>query len=244
MNRDTRISFEEDTHTYHIDGDASNWISVTTFIHTFFKPFDSVSVATKMVNRPDFKSKYSNYQLEHTDKQDLINKIVALWQDNAKEASRQGTEMHAKIEAFYLGKEILDEGIEYDFFRDFAKNRIQKGYEPFRTEWRVFDEDSKIAGSIDMVYYHKEKDAYSIVDWKRCKEIKYSGFDRGLGPASKLQDCNYIHYSLQLNLYKYILEKNYGIKVFELSIVTVHPSCMGEIEIVDMDISELINTRH
>eukprot|EP00971_Amphidinium_carterae_P250932 4981327-Amphidinium_carterae.4 len=33
------------------------------------------------------------------------------------------------------------------------------------------------------------------------------------GPLSAYNDCAVVHYRLQLNLYKYILEANYGMKV-------------------------------
>eukprot|EP00971_Amphidinium_carterae_P150762 2989008-Amphidinium_carterae.1 len=32
------------------------------------------------------------------------------------------------------------------------------------------------------------------------------------GPLSAYDDCAVVHYRLQLNLYKYILEANYGVK--------------------------------
>ena len=37
-------------------------------------------------------------------------------------------------------------------------------------------------------------------------------------------DTNYWHYSLQLNTYKAILEKNYGKKVTDLYLVCLHPN--------------------
>jgi hypothetical protein len=49
----------------------------------------------------------------------------------------------------------------------------------------------------------------SIYDWKFSKEIQTHSFGKkGLGPATELNDCNTTHYSLQLNLYREILEKN------------------------------------
>ena len=38
-------------------------------------------------------------------------------------------------------------------------------------------------------------------------------------PSYDLMDCNYIHYSLQLSLYRYILEKYYGLKVEKLLMI-------------------------
>jgi CRISPR/Cas system-associated exonuclease Cas4 (RecB family) len=36
--------------------------------------------------------------------------------------------------------------------------------------------------------------------------------------TSNLMDCNFIHYSIQLSLYRYILEKNYGLNVTDAAI--------------------------
>jgi len=38
-----------------------------------------------------------------------------------------------------------------------------------------------------------------------------------------LDDCNYWHYSLQLSVYKYVLEKEYGMEIVELAIIILHP---------------------
>ena len=46
---------------------------------------------------------------------------------------------------------------------------------PWRSEWVIFDSESKIAGAIDMVY--KKKDGtFAIFDWKRTKRILFSFF--------------------------------------------------------------------
>ena len=38
-----------------------------------------------------------------------------------------------------------------------------------------------------------------------------------------LTDTSYVHYCLQQNLYRYILQKNYGIKVSRMNLVVLHP---------------------
>jgi len=42
-------------------------------------------------------------------------------------------------------------------------------------------------------------------------------------PLEHLPDCNYFHYCLQLNLYKYILESEYGMTVSAMYLGVVHP---------------------
>ena len=83
---------------------------------------------------------------------------------------------------------------------------------PYRTEWMVYHEELRLAGSIDMIF-ENEDGSLQIYDWKRCKEISYDSY---YGKAaitsciSHLPDTNFWHYSLQLNVYKNILEIKYG----------------------------------
>jgi hypothetical protein len=46
--RDSRITFDESTHTYYIDGSSENVISVTTLIHSYFPKFNADDVIKKM----------------------------------------------------------------------------------------------------------------------------------------------------------------------------------------------------
>jgi hypothetical protein len=103
------------------------------------------------------------------------------------------------------------------------KWRIPHGFEPFRTEWLVFKDDIKLAGSIDMIY-KKPDGTLAIYDWKRAKEMKYdNAWQSGKPPLNHLPDTNYWHYSIQLNIYRTILEEFYGATVSELALVVLHP---------------------
>ena len=56
-----------------------------------------------------------------------------------------------------------------------------------------------------------------------AKEIKKSGFNFIQHPVlDGIPDSNFWQYSLQLNLYKFILEKNYGIRIDNLYLVAIH----------------------
>jgi hypothetical protein len=45
----------------------------------------------------------------------------------------------------------------------------------------------------------------------------------GTGPCDSLENCNFIHYSLQLNCYAYILQKVYKLKTVKMFILQFHP---------------------
>jgi hypothetical protein len=76
-----------------------------------------------------------------------------------------------------------------------------------------------------MIYRSKIDGTYAVYDWKRAKEIKFeNSFQSGYGPVSHFPDSNYWHYTLQLNLYRWLLEKHYGIVVSEMALVIMHPN--------------------
>lgn len=233
-NRDDRISFIEETHVYLIDNvHDTEYYSVTQFIHQFIQHFDADYVINKMMSSPKWKeSKYYNKTKEV---------ILKEWNTLRETAAKLGTQMHLAIEQFY--NVLIDPAsiqdpdttstIEYSYFLNFHKNHTH--LIPLRTEWRIFDEMYKLAGSIDMVYLDTidtTGKSICIYDWKRSKEIKYKNwFQKCLPPLSHLDDCNYVHYSLQLNVYKFIIERNYGLHVTQLAIVVLHPNNSNYIKI-------------
>ncbi len=224
--RDDRISFHEETHTYTIDGTKEGWTSCTTFIHTFFDHFDADAVIAKMMKGKKWpESKYFGMTAEE---------IKAQWAASAEEASTAGTRMHLDIEQYYnaepVGNMAADgftpnPSTEWDYFQAYERKwRIPNGFEPYRTEWLVFKEDIKLAGSIDMVY-SKPDGTYAIYDWKRAKDMKFeNSWQSGKEPVSHLPDTNYWHYSLQLNIYRAVLEELYDKRISEMALVVLHPN--------------------
>ena len=72
--------------------------------------------------------------------------------------------------------------------------------------------------------FKKDDGTYVIYDWKRSKDIKeFNDFNKGIRICNDLDDCNYNHYCLQLNIYKKILEDHYAKPVSEMFFVQLHP---------------------
>ena len=90
----------------------------------------------------------------------------------------------------------------------------------------VFDKELRLSGSVDMIYENKDDGTLQIYDWKRSKEIKKTNFWESAKTEciNHLPDGNYWHYSLQLNTYKWLIEKNYGKKVTNMYLVCLHPN--------------------
>ena len=241
--RDTRISFEDEGHKYTIDGvDAKKcenpYTSVTTLVHQQFEPFDADKIIARMMASPRWsKSKYFGK---------TAPEIKAGWKQSGDEASSAGTNMHYDIECFYNRQENENTSTEYTYFKNFYEDMERRNEcgggpgEPYRTEWTVFDEDLRLTGSIDMCF-RKPDGTIAIYDWKRSKEIKKTGgfMKFSKNPVlSHIPDLNYWHYSLQLNIYKTILERNYGAKVSEMFLVCLHPNHKNyqRIEVTNMSV--------
>jgi hypothetical protein len=218
--RDNLIHFDEPTHIYTIKGTNEGYCSITKLIHQFFGHFDPDAVITNMMRSQKWpKSKWYGMTREA---------IKAAWSANGRMASEAGTAVHLAIEMVMNGSperipKYIDDSPEMKYFWKYWKNHSAT-WEPWRTEWEVWDESLKLAGSIDMVYKHKTNGTYAIYDWKRTKEIKMeNSWQSGLGPINHLPDCNLWHYTLQLNLYKWLLETHYGIVISELALIVLHP---------------------
>jgi len=229
--RDADICFFEEDHHYEVKG-CNTYTSVTTVVHHLFPGFDAIVMATKMVSNPKFPSayRYKKYRkiVEGLDKKQSINALIKEWDRNRDECASLGTLMHANIEKYYNDMNPVDDSKEFQFFKNYAQIQQDNNLIPYRTEWVIYDTVSHIAGSIDMLYTKglvcNGKKILTMVDWKRSKKInKKSFFSDGLGCMSLESDCNFVHYSLQLNMYKYILEKNYDVIIDKMYIVVFHP---------------------
>lgn len=220
--RDAFISFEEGPHIYTVHGEQG-YTSVTTWNHHHFPKFDSDKIINGVMNnkkKNDPAYKYYGMSREE---------IAESWKKNGDAASKAGTKMHYDIECFYNGLSVKNESIEFQYFQHFLADfpDLHSGkFRPYRTEWMVYWEEMKISGSIDMVFENIEDGTLLIYDWKRVQEIVHeNGFGKNALTEciSHLPDTNFWHYSLQLNMYKAILENKYAKKVVGLFLVALHP---------------------
>lgn len=218
--RDLCIEFDEPTHRYTVNGTNEKWISCTGFLHMFFPHFDPDKTIQKMMKSKNWPNSpyYGMTAKEIKDK----------WSASGKDASEAGTAMHLGIEMFHNRAEHLipdsvKASIEWKYFQNFWRD-CGHDLEPFRTEWEVWSQDHRLAGSIDMIYRKPSDGTYVIYDWKRSKDIKTDNqYETGYSPVDHLPNVNYWHYTLQLNVYKWFLETFYGLVISDLYLVILHP---------------------
>lgn len=215
--RDSKIKFDCNTHIYTLNGQVFK--SVTTIVEQCFQQFNA-----------DFWAKKKAPSLGMTPQA-----VKAMWERKGEEARNLGTQMHEKIERYYMGLPNQSD----DTYALFCKFAQQFKLTPYRTEWAIFDEDSKVAGTLDFLNYRDG--VFTIYDWKRSNKVIVNGQPekvspwgkRAFKPISHIPDTTFWHYALQVSIYRFILEKNYGITVSSSHLAVFHPdySCPYVIEV-------------
>jgi hypothetical protein len=260
VERDSLIKFYARGHKYEILSDkGTKYTSVTTWNHSHFPKFDADKIIDNI-----FKSK--SWGPDHKYWGQTAEQIKASWKANGEQVAGAGTNLHERIENFmnndklkpgYTLKDLYEDynntceynELEWDYFLKFVNDNPE--LKPYRTEWMIFHEEMKLAGSIDMVF-ENEDGTLSIYDWKRSKEItKVNNWNQyALNPLiSEMPDTNFWHYSLQLNTYKRILEEKYDKKVTKLCLVRLHPNAeektyeLLEVPILDKEMTSLFEER-
>ena len=207
------ISLEEESHTYSLLNSDIKFRSVTEFIHTFFKPFDEKKIAKKLTQT---HSKYKGISVEE---------LISSWNKRRD----RGTIVHKQIEDFInsdytiSNTELKNLDLKAIQGINFVKQKCIKETNVLLSEAIIYSKELKLAGTIDLIIFNKEKNHISIVDWKTNKKINKSSFNnnqKGIKfPLNNMDDCNFNHYNLQLSMYQYILETYYNITVKGLFLV-------------------------
>ena len=208
----TTLQFNEASHTYSSPGDLSgnsDRISVTALIESFFPLFD--------------EEKYIMKRMEETGKTEEEIKI------ELAEPSNRGTDMHKQIENYLKGLPYDGSSKEFQLFLRFHEEQIvRRGLVFDSAEYAIDLKGSDIAGTVDALFRKPDGD-YVMVDWKRSKHLiidgypKKYGYGRGLSVLSHLDNSSYYKYELQQSFYRYILEKDYGIRVSSMILAVLHP---------------------
>ena len=205
------IVFQASDHSYKSinDSDKINWVSVTTLVSHFKKPFDAKAVAAKVT-----KSKRSKWF--------GIDPIAieAIWNAESDRAMTLGTFYHNQRESDICALASMErEGLVVPIFPPSGESNgirvapLQKLDIGVYPEHMVYLKSAGICGQSDFVEVINNK--VNIIDYKTNKEIKKESYKNWEGvseklsfPLSHLDDCNFNHYALQLSIYMYIILKH------------------------------------
>jgi ATP-dependent exoDNAse (exonuclease V) beta subunit len=241
------IKFFEKDHHYEINGKKAE-MSVSQLINKYDKPFDK-NIAHRVAKR-DGK---------------LVEDVLWEWEYNKDYSCHKGNEFHLMVEEFYQRRTIpIDKEDIIKFFKkkqndsynddQLAKYYMDmahmiKNFKNFYEWWKqdhillksefvVGDKEKRICGTIDNLSYNKKTGKLALFDYKTNKEIKRQGYkgETLLPPIDNVPKCELGKYSLQLSLYKLILERNTPFEVGDCKIIWVTGEDDYElISILDLD---------
>lgn len=204
------IVFNADDHSYRsLDDSNIDWISVTTLVSHFKKPFDAKKIATKVTKNKNSKW----YGIDPV----IIQQI---WDNESDRSIVLGSWYHDQRESDLCALASMErEGVTIPVFKP---NEVREGVKiaPLQKlepgvypEHMVYLRSAGICGQSDLVEVVNGK--VNIIDYKTNKEIKKESYvswegvsDKLAPPVDSLDDCNFYHYALQLSIYMYIILKH------------------------------------
>ena len=205
------ITYFDDPHKYYVDN--KELISVTTIIHQYQEEF-------KEDYWSDYKAK--EYVLSQRE-------VLRAWKFINKKGTMKGSAIHDYAECLFQNKvfpypkELIFNEFgfdpvlpEYEITKkhvDNFYNDVREKLIPIRTEMVVYDPESLIGGMLDILFYNVRAKQFQIWDNKTNKKLTLKTERRLKNELYVLDDSDLTIYSLQLGLYKYIIEKNTGIKL-------------------------------
>lgn len=230
------IKYLDSNHSYTINNKPA--ISGTQLIHKFETPFDNVAQANRLAVK---KGVSAQSLLNDWTLTNILASTKGSYVHNYLELSFQKRVLEINEEELY--EEIIKKLKNHEFYKTtlaqvkkdalFLKNKIVEYYNeiipscdvflknssekliPLASEFIIGDEDYLVCGTIDQLYFNKTTQKIEIWDWKTNKSFStINNFKQTLKyPLNKIDDTHLDKYSIQLNLYKYILEKNTNLKI-------------------------------
>ena len=191
----TTIYYDDDKHKYWTDK-VSDFTSGTTFIHHFFPPFDEAKISLAVARRRRIS----------------VEEVLREWQISRE----SGTEVHYYAECLLnnwkLPELVYPVSRVMSTYLDKYIPRLIDNFELIETEKIVFSEKLKISGMLDVLVRRKSDGVVFILDWKTVNKMRLRSYNsrKGFGACAGIDDCNYWHYVIQLNLYKHLLVKYHG----------------------------------
>ena len=206
--------FNEQEHTYRNEK-GDQYLGATSFIKRFTKPFEREKRAKAYAKK----------------NKRIVEEVLAEWDKAGKDAIDKGLFYHKIKENELINKDsILVDGDDHIIYKPVWNNgekvhtsqKLEYGVYP---ELIVWSDKYMIAGQADLVEITK-KGYINIKDYKTSKEIKTESFKNWNGsyqmmkfPLNGFQDCNFSHYSLQINLYAFLIKQhNRQLKIGKLQI--------------------------
>jgi len=229
--KDPNFVFDEASHSYSYLNPATGrpvqmFQSVTGFLGQFKKPFDSDMIAGMVAKKRGTAKKI----------------ILAEWKEISDIALKLGTNVHKWIEDYYNGLNPAMPTDERELDRVYKflalyDEKLHK-FTPVHQEFRVFSRKWGLAGTLDALF--KLNDGRYVGDWKTNKKFTTDADNEGrkqklLYPFDDMWDNSLNGYSIQLSLYRLMLQEESGYETQGGFLVWIGPNEKPEMhKIVDL----------
>lgn len=218
------IKFYDSIHKYYL-GDK-NLISVTTKLHKFQEEFDEMYWSDRKkeelgMTQQEVLDYWKALNIKSQIKGSAVHNYAELLYNNkVYEYNDEHTQLKLgpkNIEILArMGERPIKE--EFDIVKTYVDNFHKDSFGkliPLKTEFVMFDREWELAGMLDILFWNVTHKKVQVYDWKTNKDValtsKYRTKLKGL--LSHIEDCELGIYSLQLNTYKRIIERNTNIKI-------------------------------
>ncbi|MBA3533760.1 MAG: PD-(D/E)XK nuclease family protein [Ardenticatenales bacterium] len=195
-----QIAYDEASHTYTLNGQALT--SVGRMIDYVKQPFDAPTIAARTAAKTG----------------QTVEEVLAMWETKRVAAQQRGERVHRYIERVLRGQQDaadsdtflalndkLPEEHAFDSFWEQTGSKLQV----LKTEWIVGDAELGVAGRLDSLFSSPATNRDHVWDWKTGSRFNTSNrWQILLPPFDDLDDCEFNCYSLQLSLYRLIVERN------------------------------------
>jgi ATP-dependent exoDNAse (exonuclease V) beta subunit len=187
------VVYNHELHKYTVNN--LNYKSVTTITKQYVPKFDS-NMWSRIIARNTKKTQ---------------SQVLEAWEKKAKDGTNRGSGFHRFVEDYFNGV-VKKPSIPKQCVRNFRlfKKEFLKDYNIIAVEFVIYDINSEVAGTLDLLLQHKITKLYHVCDWKT--NLKYSDDNKYneyfLAPIKHLSYTSSHLHGLQLTFYRYILEKN------------------------------------
>jgi len=200
LNGFNHIEFEEGPHVYKSQG--LELISVTSVIELYKSDKDWEEIAMRYAAK-------NGLSLDSVQKQWALESTIG---------KTRGSEFHLYVENCIANKkyvynpDIMPEALETMWWKFWEESKDH--LVPVRSEFIVGDMEFGVCGMVDQIFWNTKEEELQIWDWKTNKKIDMSNkWNKMKSPVGHLDECEYTFYSLQLAIYKRIIEKNIGLDI-------------------------------
>ena len=207
------VVYYDEPHVYYLNGNKAD-LSATKLISKFKKPFDS-----------DYWSK------KKADEEGITQEeMLARWKLKGDISCEKGTAVHEYVENRLANKVFPYPGAKIRSLFEGADpvkekfDKIVPLVEKFITDTRgkmisiaselvIGDLEYNLGGMIDQVFYNKKSGKIELWDWKTNEKIDSDSRYKFNSPINHVPTSKLEEYSLQLSLYKHIIEKNTNLEI-------------------------------